>query len=336
MNRLIKLLNASTRPMILLGAGARDSVSDVITFAERWQIPMETTWNAVDLVPYDHPLFVGRPGIIATRGSNWAIQDCDLLLAIGARLDQPTIAYDYYKFAPFAKKVLVDVDEGERLKIPNLDLFYHMDVGEFIHEALKYTPLGYPKSWLKKCFGYKQYRLEGNDETLGFMDFLCDYLPNDAIIVMNSGCQAINIFCAGFRNKAGQRFIQTSCGLGSMGGAISVGIGAALASGKPVTVIDGDGSFMQNIQELEVIRRLNLPITIYVLKNGGYASIHNSEMRMFGRSKKLETLPNIKNIAISLGVKVIIIETPLEEQIIPRVMFDGRGDLSNMFPYEDE
>jgi len=134
--------------------------------------------------------------------------------------------------------------------------------------------------------------------------------------------------------QGGQRFILSSCGLGSMGSALSVAIGAAIASGKPVVMVDGDGSFMQNIHELEVVRRLNLPITIYVICNGGYASIRSSEMRAFGRTSGRETIPDIRKLADVFGVRVNIIETE-DETLIPRVMFDGRGSLENMWPYPE-
>lgn len=357
MNRVIELLQSSTRPLILLGAGAREAAPEIIAFCERWQIPMETTWNAVDLVPYAHPLFIGRPGIVATRGANMAIQSCDLLIAIGARLDQPTVAWDYSKFAPNAKKVLVDVDMGESCKIPNLDVFMHMDARKFIKELASKNVIIQWKGWANfnwECAQWKRDRLEGTTRTYQLLDKLSDQLPDDAIIVINNGCFAVNVFSAGFRNKAGQRFIMSSCGLGSMGGVLPVAIGVALASGKKVYVIDGDGSFMQNVQELEVVRRLKLPIIHLVFNNQGYASIRNSEMRAFGRTKTGETIPDIKEVAEGFGVHAVDYEdyfdvgmlnmwgtplvvnvcVPVDEVLTPRVMFDGVGSLENMYPYE--
>ena len=336
MNRIIELLQSSTRPLFLLGAGAREAAPQVIEFCERWQIPMETTWNAIDLVPYDHPLFIGRPGIVATRGSNMAIQSCDLLVALGARLDQPTIAYDYSKFAPNAKKVMIDIDISESLKIPNLDLFYHKDVGEFINGLpVNFTyETAFSIDWINQCREWKQDKLEGTTATYQLMDELSDNLPEDEVIVVNCGGMAVNIFCAGFRNKKGQRYLMSSCGLGSMGAAIPVAIGAAIASGKHVTVIDGDGSFMQNVQELEVVYRLNLPITFYVISNWGYASIHGSEMRAFGRTRILDTVPDIRKLADAFNVDVRILKAEAYEQLIPKVIV-GEGSLENMYPYEE-
>lgn len=354
---MIDLLKAAKRPLFLLGAGAREVAPEIIAFCEEWAIPMETTWNAIDLVSWEHPLFVGRPGIVATRGANMAIQNCDLLVAIGARLDQPTIAYDYKGFAPRAKKVLVDVDMAESVKIPNLDYFVHKTAREWLNslQGEQFLNLDYAP-WLDKCAEWKKTRLEGETTTYQVMENLSDELPGDAVIVMSCGCMAVNIFCAGFRNKPGQRFIMSSCGLGSMGAAIPVAIGAALASGRPVYCIDGDGSFMQNIQELEVVRRLKLPIIFLVMNNGGYASIRSSERRAFGRTNGSESIPNIKEVSKAFGVHAVdygsyfdhsIMNkwgTPLvlnvsiceEELPLPRVMFDGRGCLEDMYPYQEK
>jgi acetolactate synthase-1/2/3 large subunit len=335
MKKVVDLLQTSARPLFLLGAGAREAAPEIVAFCERWQIPMETTWNAIDLVPYAHPLFIGRPGIVATRGSNHAVQECDLLIAIGARLDQPTIAYDYSSFAKNAKKIMVDIDISESLKIPNLDIFYHMDAGEFIRELGRHE-YDFPSlQWMVLCERWKRDRLEGTTTTYQLMDMLSDALPSDDIIVINCGCMAVNIFCAGFRNKAGQRYIMSSCGLGSMGAAIPVAIGAAIASGKHVTCIDGDGSFMQNVQELEIVRRLNLPITFYVMDNAGYASIRSSETRSFGRTKSGETIPDITAVAKAFCVDIIRVIVEEEELPIPRVWFDGRGNLGDMYPYHE-
>lgn len=351
---LAQRIEMSSRPLFLLGAGAREAAPQIIAFCEAHRIPMQTTWNAIDLVPYEHPLFVGRLGIVATRGANKAVQACDLLVSIGARLDEPTIAYNYNNFAPDAYKVLVDIDIGENLKIPNLDLFIHEDAAEFIRTLrILYDT---PQEWLDQCAAWKRDRLEGDTLTYLLLDELNKYLPDDCVIVQDCGCMAVNIVCAGFHNKAGQRFIMSSCGLGSMGAALPVAIGAALASGKRVFVICGDGSFMQNSQELETLRRLNLPVTVFVINNKIYASIHGSELRAFGRTRSGESIPDILQLAEAYKVKaygmpsaflfnwklidndlpkVIVFDAPADEQALPRVFpQDAGGGLERMYPYE--
>ena len=313
------------KPIILVGNGARDSIDRVLEFAEKNSIPLMTTWNAVDLVPYDNPLFLGRPGIVATRGANMAIQSCDYLLALGARVDESIVAYNWDNFAPLAYKRLVDVDVASSL-ISRFDHFENKSISDFDFPVMSSTP-----EWLAQCQEWKQDRMEGDTTTYVFLELL-NTLPEDEVIVAGSSCMAVSIVCAGFRSKKGQRFILSSCGLGSMGATLPVAIGAALATGKHVTLFDGEGSFMQNIQELEVVKRLNLPITFHIIENGGYASIHNSEMRAFDRSAMNDTIPDVKRVADAFGVEINIIHAPYNETQKPRVM--KGGSLENMWPYE--
>lgn len=356
---LVSLLKVSTKPIILMGGGARDASKEIILFAVLHDIPIQTTWNAIDVISWEHTHFVGRPGIIAPRGANFSIQNCDLLIAIGARLDPSTIAFKYEKFAPKAKKVLVDIDSGEAKKIPNLDLFIHTTAMKFIKDLednkieYKYT------DWLKQCQEWKsKYTLEGKTVSYELLNNLSDNMSSDDILVLSTtGMVGGSIFPSGFRQKSGQRIILSSCGLGSMGAGTPSAIGVAIASGKKVVCVDGDGSFMQNVQELEVVFRLHLPITFFVVRNGGYASIRNSEQRAFGRLAGADmssglTLPLIVNIAEAFSIqsyvyepkrikeylsnepKVIEVLAPHDELLIPRVLPDGRGSLEDMWPYE--
>ncbi len=346
-DKLLEYLQSAQRPVILMGAGAREAAPDIIAFAERFNVPIETTWNAIDLIEWEHRLFVGRPGIVATRGSNLVVQECDLLLAIGARLDVQTVAWDYNKIAPKAKKVIVDIDISESMKIPNLDIFIHQDAGEFIKELgvkdLQMKYYGDVREWSAHCRELKRiYKLEGDTVSYQLMNKLSDELTADDVLIIGTSCMTVHIFCAGFRNKKGQKVLLAMCGLGSMGVVIPMAIGVALASGRHVVCVDGDGSFMQNIQELEVVRRLDLPITFYVVNNGGYASIRNTESRAFGRLAGSDessglTLPDIRKIAEAFGCgdKVIVIDAPHDEVLKPRVVFDGRGNLGDMWPYKE-
>lgn len=359
---LVEEWDGIQRPVILMGAGARKASSEIVSFAEKWDIPILTTWNAIDLIEWDNPLFIGRPGIVATRAANFAIQGCDLLLSIGARLDPSTIAFEYDKFAPNAIKVLVDIDRNEAMKIPNLDMFINMDSLQFIQELNEHKFTPYAK-WLKKCRDWKQkYGMEGTTTTFQLCDTLSNVLNNDDVIVFdNAGSAGGGIFPALFRQKKGQRVIMSSCGLGSMGSGIPSAIGVALASKNRTILIEGDGSFCQCMQELEVIKRMNLNIIMFIIENGGYASIRSSEMRAFGRTGEGLSFPDIERIIDAFGIVVnhclythggnlsyifddrfsgyvgpiiIVVHAPKEEFPIPRVMFDGRGDLSDMFPYK--
>ena len=352
---LLDMWLGSTRPIILMGSGARKASSEIISFAEQWNIPILTTWNAIDLIEWEHPLFIGRPGIVATRAANNALQGCDLLLSVGARLDPNTIAFNYDKLAPRSKKVLVDIDMNEALKIPNLDLYIGMDSLKFIQEISKHE-FGFYADWLIQCQSWKsKFGPEGNTTTFQLCEELGKSLTSDDVLVLDtSGTGGGTIFPAFFRQPKGLRVILSSCGLGSMGAGIPSAIGATLSSNKRVVMVGGDGSFCQCMQELEVVKRLNLNIIMFIIENGGYASTRSSEMRAFGRIGEGRSFPNINQIFVAFDISCchynpismdyylrqtdptgVMVHAPLEELATPRVLFDGKGSLSNMFPYED-
>lgn len=354
---LIEMWLGSVRPIILMGAGARKASDKIICFAQKWDIPILTTWNAIDLIEWEHPLFIGRPGIVATRAANNALQGCDLLLSIGARLDPNTIAFKYDKLAPRAKKILVDIDLNEALKIPNLDLHIRKDSLEFIKELDKHEFQSY-RDWLKQCTAWK-HTFGPERDTTSFQ--LCRKLgevltEKDVLVLDTSGNESGTIFPAFFKQPKGMRVILSSCGLGSMGGGLPAAIGVSLASNKRVVMVGGDGSFCQYIPELEVLHRLNLDITMIIIENGGYASTRNSELRAFGRTGEGRSFPDISEIVHAFGLpsydgyetdsidiflksrgpQVIVVHAPHEEPIFPRVLFDGKGSLDNMAEYKDE
>jgi acetolactate synthase I/II/III large subunit len=145
---------------------------------------------------------------------------------------------------------------------------------------------------------------------------LCEELSNtlkeDDILLVGSSCMAVRIFGKHYHGKA--PMMQSNKAQGAMGASIPVSIGIALASGKRVVVVDGEGSFCQNIQELEVVNRLNLRIRFLVINNGGYASIHNSEYRWFGRISEGATFPDVSQVGMAFGVTVRVVYVPHDEQ----------------------
>lgn len=149
---------------------------------------------------------------------------------------------------------------------------------------------------------------------------LCEQLSNilkeDDILLVGSSCMAVRIFGKHYHGKA--PMMQSCAAQGSMGACIPVSIGIALASGKRVVVVDGEGSFMQNIQELEVVHRHDLPIDFIVIENGGYASIHNSENKWFGRVSKGASFPDIEMIGVACRVPIRVVHVPHDEVPPPK------------------
>jgi len=310
--RVCDLIASAKRPIVLAGTGIihADARDEFLQIVDMLGMPVLTTWLAADLIDYNHPLFIGRPGPVAQRGANLALQNADLLISVGARIDVAMAAWDIPHFAYKAKHIVIDIDQRELNKLGSFaDMPICADAGQFIRAMIDSgIKANYP-DWLIQCQEWKQkYYAETIGSTYArIADMLSDTLTPEHVIVIGAASQSCAAFFATFRQKAGQRIIHSG-GLGSMGYDIPYAIGACLGSGGKRTIcITGDGSFMQNIQELEVVLRLNLPIHFIVFNNGGYASIRNSQQKAFGRLSGANeqsglTLPSIDILARAWGM----------------------------------
>jgi acetolactate synthase-1/2/3 large subunit len=321
-------LNKSERPMLLAGNGIRlaRAEKEFLELVEVLGVPVESTWLAIDLIADDHPLFVGRPGSLAPRGANFAVQNSDFLLALGARLDRVITGYSPERFARAAHKVMVDIDPFELAKMgDSIQTKVQADAGEFIRALLRRKPeiQRMDRSpWKQRCVDWKNRypvilpehrKPEGPVSMYHLAEALQDVLPGNTPIVSGSSGSAIELFLLALRVKTGQRVFHTTA-LGAMGFGIAASIGVCMANGRrPVVCVDGDGGFQFNIQELETVSRLKLPITFFVLNNGGYASIRISQTNFFGAPRigcspeTGQTLPDITKVAQAYGLQTDII-----------------------------
>lgn len=289
------LLEAAERPLILAGHGVRLSGAAAAfrELIESTGVPVVSTWNAMDLLPYDHPLYVGRPGVVALRAPNFAVQNADLLITIGCRLDNIITAYSPRDFARNARKVVVDVDLHEIAKLDmSIDVAITSDAGRFIQAlagSLQGTSFDRPQ-WLARCQDWKArygvndgkpFPATGPISHFQFADALSEAVPENTLVSTGSSGLAVEVFYTVFRNREGQRVFLTS-GLGAMGYGLPAAIGACFANGcKPMVAVESDGSLQLNIQELATLRGFNLPICLVVMNNGGYASIRNTQRNYF-------------------------------------------------------
>lgn len=289
------LLEGAQRPLILAGHGVRLSgaANAFRALIESLGIPLVTTWNAMDLLPYEHPLYVGRPGVVALRAPNFAIQNADLLIAIGCRLDNIITAYAPRDFARSALKVVVDVDANEIAKLDmDIDLAITCNAASFIGAlagVVGNSEFRRPQ-WLERCVDWKA-RYSVNDgkpfpasgpiSHFQFADALSDAVPANTLVSTGSSGLAVEVFYTVFRNQPGQRVFLTS-GLGAMGYGLPAAIGACFANRrKPMVAVESDGSLQLNLQELATLRAFGLPICLVVMNNGGYASIRNTQRNYF-------------------------------------------------------
>jgi acetolactate synthase I/II/III large subunit len=292
----IKFLNTAVRPVLLLGNGVRSAGAEgmVSKLVEILGIPVLTTWMGIDLVSDECPLFFGKPGTVASRSANFIIQNSDCLLSIGARLDFSVTGFDQTKFARAAKKIVVDIDAGELRKLKmTVDTPVCADAKAFIQEILnsKSSISSIDRNdWLIHCREWKtkypvilpEYWDQKNYVNVyAFTSILADELTGDDLLIPGSSGAGIDQFWLSIHVKPGQRLFSTG-GLGAMGFGVPASIGGCLASGRKRTItVDGDGGFQLNIQELETISRLNLPIKFFILNNQGYVSIRSSQRAYF-------------------------------------------------------
>jgi acetolactate synthase I/II/III large subunit len=342
----IDALNRSERPLLLIGNGVRlaRAEEELREFFALTQIPIEATWCAADIVSSEDPLFVGRPGSLASRGANFALQNCDFLLSIGARVDFAITGYAPDKLARAAHKVMVDIDEAEIRKLdPYIDTPIVADAGEFLREVLRQLDAVRLKNrtcWNKRCADWKtRYSVVSGDHRKPHGRVSIYHLaeiigqetsPEDLMISGSSG-SGIEIFLFACPTRTGQRIYHTA-GLGSMGNGLPGSIGVCIAGGRKRTIcVDGDGGFQFNIQELETVARLSLPIKFFVLNNDGYASIRGSQANFFGAPQlgcdrhTGVTVPDLCKVADSYGIASTRIESQanLREQV--RRVLETRG-----------
>lgn len=344
--KVIELINASERPVLMAGNGIRlaDAIPQFEELVKILNIPVLTTWNGIDLIEEVNPLYYGRPGGLGHRYANFMQQNSDLFISIGARLNLLQTGYNFDGFARAATKVMVDIDEAELHKINvRADVPICADAGEFIRLLLKNKDKIIKKnrsSWfaygdrLKQKYPIVQQSYWEQKEyvnTYCLLETISKYMTPEDIYVSGSSGSCIDISMQTFRVKKGQRVFCTK-GLASMGYGLPSTIGACLAGNRKRTVgVNGDGGFVMNIQELETIHRLNLPIKIFVLSNRGYGAIKATQTNIFNahlvacdESSQL-SLPNITDVASAYKLHTVQIRSnqELDEKVAEVLDYDG-------------
>lgn len=289
---LIRIKNAKC-PLILAGTGIRlgGAEEKLLKLLDKLQIPVVTAWNANDTVAFDNPYFAGMPGTVGTRPGNFAIQQCDLLLSLGCRLNIRMIGYTHYDFAKNAYKIIVDIDPRELIK-PTIhaDMPVNADVSDLIDALLSkdYTPNPNHAKWLGWCRDLvkkyppacDEYRNSDIINPYIFVDKLFDHLDENDRIICGNGSACVVTFQAS-KIKQGQRMF-TNSGCAAMGYGLPAALGVAVAEPDKRTVcLDGDGSVMMNIQELATIAYNKLNLKLFIINNNGYHSIRQTQTNLF-------------------------------------------------------
>lgn len=355
--QVIDLLNQSERPVLMAGNGIRlaDGIAEFDELVEILNIPVLTTWNGIDLIEEKNPLYYGRPGGLGHRYANFMQQNSDFFLSIGARLNLLQTGYNFDGFAREATKVMVDIDYAELHKINvRPDLPICADAKEFMELLIKHKdkimrrdrndwfaygnrmkekyPIVLPEYWEQK----------EKVNTYCLLETISKYMTEEDVYVSGSSGSCIDISMQTFRVKKGQRVFCTK-GLASMGYGLPSTIGACLASGGRMTVgVNGDGGFVMNIQELETLARLNLPIKVFVLSNRGYGAINATQTNLFAGHLVACTknsglsIPPIAKVAQAYGLKTVTIadNSELDSKVKEVLAYEGPVICEVMTPLE--
>ena len=289
--KVLRALRRASQPILVLGAGIHQAHVErgAIELLEKLGIPVLLTWGAIDLLPHNHPLNVGTFGVAGTRYGNMAIQNADFILTLGTRLDTHEVGSNPSLFAPMATKYIVDIDSAELDKYENRGMKRVKRIKEHLGDflpAMIQKASGHPSGpWLSLIGRWKRWypivKPEYWEDTTGvnpycFVDALSDACGEGDIIIADSG-QNLCWMMQAWKTKKGQR-IFSAFNHSPMGYALPAAIGAAKAApDKRVIAVMGDGAFQMNVQELAVIAKHNLNIKIFVVNNGGYGMIRQTQ-----------------------------------------------------------
>lgn len=324
---VIDKIHKAKRPVFHAGYGIRLS-GGYKAFREvldKLNIPVVTYWNAVDLIEDDNPLYVGRAGNMGDRPGNWAIQNADLILAVGTRISIRQTGYNWKTWARSAEVIMVDIDRAE-MKKPTLHVENPVwaDAKDFLEKLDFSLPenskLFNGEDWLARCRGWKENypavlprQWEENGKTANvyaFVRYLSSRLPENSLTAVSNGA------CCVVGNQAyviqkGSRMANNSA-IASMGYGLPAAIGTCIGGGRRDTIcLEGDGSIMMNLQELQTILTNKLPIKIFLINNNGYHSIRITQTNLFGEHTKVGigpeshdlSFPEYKKIAEAFGYR---------------------------------
>lgn len=318
---VLKMLQKAERPVIYAGNGIRlgNAVEEFKKVIDILQIPVATYWNSIDLIEDEHPLYVGRGGNMGDRPGNFAVQNSDLLIAIGTRISIRQVGYNWDTWARAAKVVMVDIDAEEMKKHTlHVDIPIWADAKDFLsavdrvsrEQNIQITP---KENWIETCQGWKQKypatmdkHWEENGTTANVfasIKYISQSLPENSLTAVSNGACCV----VGHQNyviKHGTRFIINSA-IASMGYGLPAAIGVCIAGKRKDTVcLEGDGSIMMNLQELQTVVTNRLPIKIFLINNQGYHSIRITQTNLFSNHSKVGIGPESQDLGFPQFKKI--------------------------------
>ncbi len=324
---VLERIRAAKRPVLYAGNGIRLSggYRAFRSALEKLGVPVVTCWDSIDAIEDESPLYVGRGGIMGDRAGNFAVQNADVVLAVGNRLSIRQVGYNWQTWARQAHVIMVDVDPAE-LKKTTLhvetpicadakDFFESMDA---LLQKERSLPLFGGDDWRAICQNWKRdypvtlpkhWQEDGKYANVyAFIRYLSERLPDGNMTVVANGSACV-VGSHNYVIKKDARFLINSA-VASMGYGLPAAIGACIACGERETVcIEGDGSIMMNLQELQTVLTNRLPIKLFLINNQGYHSIRQTQNNLFGHHCKVGigpesndlTFPDFEKLAKAFG-----------------------------------
>lgn len=322
--KVLEKIASAKRPVLHAGYGIRLSggYEAFRRVADKLNIPVVTYWNAIDLIEDEHPLYVGRAGNMGDRPGNWAIQNADLVVAIGTRISIRQVGYNWKTWARAAEVIMVDIDQAE-LKKPTLhvEMPVWADAKDFLEKmdkAIDKTPVHAGGEWLAACQSWKKNypvvqpkQWEENGSTANvyaFVKYMSSRLPENSLTAVSNGACCV-VGHQTYEIKKGSRFANNSA-IASMGYGLPAAIGTCIGGNRRETIcLEGDGSIMMNLQELQTILTNKLPIKIFLINNSGYHSIRITQSNLFSEHSKIGigeesgdlSFPDFKKLSEAFG-----------------------------------
>lgn len=307
---VINKIARAKRPVLHAGYGIRlaGAYSEFRELIEKLNMPIVTYWNAVDLIEDDNQLYCGRAGNMGDRPGNWAIQNADLILAVGTRISIRQVGYNWKTWARDAYVIMVDIDKAE-LKKPTLhiDMPIWADAKDFLSKLNKKItkPFNFDE-WTRCCIGWKKnypvvmpkhWKENGTTANVyAFVRYLSEKLPENSLTAVSNGACCV-VGSQAYVIKKGSRMANNSA-VASMGYGLPAAIGTCLGGGNRNTIcLEGDGSIMMNLQELQTIISNKLPIKIFLINNNGYHSIRITQNNLFSEHEKVGIGPESKDLS---------------------------------------
>lgn len=317
---IIEKIKHAKRPVLHAGYGIRLAGGYEVfrRMVDKLNIPVVTYWNAIDLIETEHPLYCGRAGNMGDRPGNWAIQNADLILAVGTRISIRQVGYNWKTWAREAEVIMVDIDRAE-MKKPTLhvEMPVWADAKDFLEQMERCVgaeTVGKEEEWNAICNRWKkdypvvspqqkENKLEGVN-VYAFVDYLSGRLPDNSLTAVSNGACCV-VGHQAYVIKTGTRVANNSA-IASMGYGLPAAIGTCIGGGRKDTIcLEGDGSIMMNLQELQTVITNRLPIKIFLINNNGYHSIRITQTNLFGDHTKVGIGPESGDLSFPEFEKVV-------------------------------